>query len=160
MTLIYSRLLYWDQSFIGQSPSSASDSDSGTKRPHQQAASRLGAPTPHIQLPPSTTAALGLPWQAFLDSTGCTPSLRGTAPHPWNSIFALRFPKSTSSTLWAKLLVTFFSILEPFNKLFHLLQKNTFSFCKMRVFIPLQDGFLTQNFSCKMCKSSINTGNH
>lgn len=62
--------------------------------------------------------------------------------------------------LWAKLLVTFFSVLEPLNKLFHLLQKNTLSFCKMCIFIPLEDGFFTQNFSCKMWKSNINTATH
>lgn len=62
--------------------------------------------------------------------------------------------------LWAKLLLTFFSILEPFNKLLHLLQEDTLSFCKMCIFIPLQDGFFAQNFSCKVYKSDVNRAKH
>lgn len=163
MTLIYSScLLYWGQSFTGQSPSSASDSDSATERPHQQPG-HGSAPSSAAALHPTQQLLLdphGLSWQAFLARTrgGGTLVSEGQliSPTSKHGITTLGFPKWTNElSCW----FTFFSILEPFNKLLHLLQKNTLSFCKMSIFIPLEDGFFTQNFSCKMGKSSINTAN-
>lgn len=115
-------------------------------------------------LSPSSAAALhpaqqllldpqGLSWQAFLARTRGAGTLVSVEPltssTPKHSIICIRVPKMNKLYIRAKLMVTFFSILEPFNKLLHLLQKNTLSFCKMGIFIPLEDGFFTQNFSCK-----------
>ena len=35
-----------------------------------------------------------------------------------------------------------------------------FFICKMCIFIPLQDGFFAQNFSCKVYKSDVNRAKH
>lgn len=42
---------------------------------------------------------------------------------------------------------TFFSILQPLNKLLHLVKKDAFAFSNMCFFIPLENCFFTQNIS-------------
>lgn len=44
-------------------------------------------------------------------------------------------------------LFAFFSVLEPLHKLLHLFQEDTLPFSSMGVFVPLQDGLLTQDIS-------------
>lgn len=58
--------------------------------------------------------------------------------HIW---FARRLP------YFFKHIHTFFSILQPLDKLLHLVKKDTFAFSNMCFFIPLENCFFTQNIS-------------
>ena len=48
-----------------------------------------------------------------------------------------------------KIMLTFFRLFQPLDKLLHLIHKHGPSALRVRLFVPLQNGILTQNVSCK-----------
>lgn len=162
MTLIYSScLLYWGQSFTGQSPSSASDSDSATERPCQQPGhSSAPVPSSAAGVHPAQQLLLdphGWSWQAFLARTraGGTRVSEGqlTSPTPKHSITALGFPKWTSCCLPSS------AFLSHSTNFFICSRKTLFPLARCASLYHLRMGSSLRTSAVKMGKSSINTAN-
>ena len=53
------------------------------------------------------------------------------------------------SDVRTELSLTFFCVLEPLDKLLHLVEEDTLALCQVRLLVPLQDGVLTHDLRCE-----------